>query len=181
MAEFDVYRDKRSDKILNPNAEVSAEYGIGLAKENAGKDERYGFDAALGSHYTFQCGLKMSHSVSFGFTRDKQIEIVKLPELRIIQENVRRVNRSGRTWGYKAAGLFKDQADIDNWAYQKGVMPGDIKYVDINGDGKIDSEDQVIIGFNQTPEVMWGYNLRLEYKNFDFSMFIQGAGGSVII
>ena len=78
----------------------------------------------------------------------------------------------------KLPELFKDQADIDNWAYQKGVLPGDIKYVDINGDGKIDSEDQVIIGFNETPEVMWGYNLRLEYKNFDFSMFIQGAGGS---
>ena len=178
VAEFDVYRDKRSDKILNPNAEVSAEYGIGLAKENAGKDERYGFDAALGSHYTFQCGLKMSHSVSFGFTRDKQIEIREAPGTKNNPRKRQTGQPSGRTWGYKAAGLFKDQADIDNWAYQKGVMPGDIKYVDINGDGKIDSEDQVIIGFNQTPEVMWGYNLRLEYKNFDFSMFIQGAGGS---
>ena len=154
-----------------------------MAKENAGKDERYGFDAALGSHYTFQCGLKMSHSVSFGFTRDKQIEIREAPGTKNNPRKRQTGQPSGRTWGYKAAGLFKDQADIDNWAYQKGVMPGDIKYVDINGDGKIDSEDQVIIGFNQTPEVMWGYNLRLEYKNFDFSMFIQGAafeGGHII-
>ena len=178
IAEFDVYRDKRTDKILSPNAIVSSEYGIGLAKENAGEDERYGFDAALSSHYTFNCGLKMSNSVSFGFTRDKQIEIREAPGTKNNPRKRKTGQPSGRTWGYKAAGLFKDQADIDNWAYQKGVLPGDIKYVDINGDGKIDSEDQVIIGFNETPEVMWGYNLRLEYKNFDFSMFIQGAGGS---
>lgn len=177
-AEFDVYRDKRSNKILSPNAVVSAEYGIGLAKENAGKDERYGFDAALGSHYTFNCGLKMTNSVSFGFTRDKQIEIREAAGTKNNPRKRKTGQASGRTWGYKAAGLFKDQADIDGWAYQKGVLPGDIKYVDINGDGKIDNEDQVIIGFNETPEVMWGYNLRLEYKNFDLSMFIQGAGGS---
>lgn len=177
-AEFDVYRDKRSDKILSPNAVVSSEYGVGLAKENAGKDERYGFDAALGSRYTFPCGLKMTHTFSFGFTRDKQIEIREAAGTKNNPRKRKTGQPSGRTWGYKAAGLFKDQEDIDNWAYQKGVLPGDIKYVDINGDGKIDSEDQVIIGFNQTPEVMWGYNLRLEYKNFDLSMFIQGAGGS---
>lgn len=178
FAEFDVYRDKRSDKILSPNAIVSTEYGVGLAKENAGKDERYGFDASLGSHYTFNCGLKMTNTFSFGFTRDKQIEIREAAGTKNNPRKRKTGQPSGRTWGYKAAGLFKDQEDIDNWAYQKGVLPGDIKYVDINGDGKIDSEDQVIIGFNETPEVMWGYNLRLEYKNFDLSMFVQGAGGS---
>lgn len=177
-AEIDVYRDKRSDKILNPNAVVSAEYGIGLAKENAGKDERYGLDIALGNHYNFGCGLKMTNTFSFGFTRDKQIEIREALGTKNNPRKRQTGKPSGRTWGYKAAGLFADQADIDNWAYQKGVQPGDIKYEDINGDGKIDSEDQVMIGFNETPEVMWGYNLRLEYRNFDLSMFIQGAGGS---
>lgn len=177
-ASFDIYKDKRSDKILSPNAVVSAEYGVGLAQENAGKDERYGFDASLGSYYQFACGLKMRNSFSFGFTRDKQIEIRESAGTKNNPRKRQTGQPSGRTWGYKAAGLFKDQADIDNWAYQPNVLPGDIKYEDINGDGKIDSEDQVIIGFNQTPEVMWGYNLQLEYKGFDFSMFLQGTGGS---
>ncbi len=177
-ASFDVYKDKRSDKILSPNAVVSAEYGVGLAQENAGKDERYGFDASLGSYYQFACGLKMRNNFSFGFTRDKQIEIRESAGTKNNPRKRKTGQPSGRTWGYKAAGLFKDQADIDNWAYQPNVLPGDIKYEDINGDGKIDSEDQVIIGFNQTPEVMWGWNLQLEYKGFDFSMFLQGTGGS---
>ena len=177
-ASFDIYKDKRSDKILSPNAVVSAEYGVGLAQENAGKDERYGFDASLGSYYQFACGLKMRNSFSFGFTRDKQIEIRESAGTKNNPRKRKTGQPSGRTWGYKAAGLFKDQADIDNWAYQPNVLPGDIKYEDINGDGKIDSEDQVIIGFNQTPEVMWGYNLQMEYKGFDFSMFLQGTGGS---
>lgn len=177
-AEFDVYHDKRSNKILSPNAVVSAEYGVGLAQENAGKDERYGFDIALGNHYNFNCGLKMTNTFSLGFTRDKQIEIREAAGTKNNPRKRKTGQPSGRTWGYVAAGLFKDQEDIDNWAYQQGVLPGDIKYEDINGDGKIDSEDQVIIGFNQTPEVMWGYNLNLEYKGFDLSMFIQGTGGS---
>lgn len=178
VAEIDVYRDKRNDKMLSPNAIVSSEYGIGLSKENAGKEERYGFDLALGNNVRFNSGLRMSNNVSLGFTRDKQIEIRESAGSKNNPRKRQTGGRSGRAWGYKAAGLFKDQADIDNWAYQANVLPGDVKYVDINGDGKIDAEDQVVIGVNQTPEVMWGYNLRLEYKNFDFAMFLIGTGGS---
>lgn len=176
--EIDVYYDKRSDRILSPNAVVSAEYGIGLSKENAGKDERYGFDLAFGSHYTFAFGMSMSNTLTFGFTRDRQIEIRESPGTKNNPRKRRTGRPSGRTWGYKAAGLFKDQEDIDNWAFQQGALPGDIKYVDVNGDGKIDSEDQVVIGKNQTPELMWGYNLELGYRNMYLKMLIVGAGNS---
>lgn len=178
VGEFDVYRDKRNDKMLSPNAVVSSEYGIGLAKENAGKEERYGVDIALSNNIKFKCGLLMQNSFSFGFTRNKQIEIREAAGSKNNPRKRQTGGKSGRSWGYQAAGLFRDQEDIDNWAYQENVLPGDIKYEDINGDGKIDSEDEVVIGNNQTPEIMWGYNLRLAYKNFDLAMFLIGTGGS---
>lgn len=179
VSEIDVYRDKRNDKILSPNAVVSSEYGIGLANENAGKEERYGVDLALHNTVKFGFGLKMTNSFSFSFTKDKQLELREAAGTLNNPRKRQTGGPSGRTWGYKAAGLFKDQQDIDNWAYQGvNVLPGDVKYVDINGDGKIDSNDQVVIGLNQTPQIMWGYNLRLAYKRFDLSMLIQGTGNS---
>lgn len=56
--------------------------------------------------------------------------------------------------------------------------PGDIKYRDINGDGKIDNEDETIIGRTRVPEIMYGYTFSAKYKGFDFSLFLQGTGHS---
>ncbi len=84
---------------------------------------------------------------------------------------------AGQIWGYRSAGLFADENEIANWAYQAdGTKPGDIKYVDINGDGKIDAEDTVHIGRSTLPQIMWGYNLKLLWKGFDLSIFFQGTG-----
>lgn len=177
--EFDIYRDKRNDKILAPNAVVPAEYGIGLSDENAGKESRWGIDLTLTNRTKITGNLSMRNNLVFGFTRNKQIEIREAAGTK----NIPRKRRTGRpgnlTWGYKTAGLFKDEEDIADWAYQNSsVLPGDIKYVDINGDGKIDAEDQVVIGRNATPEIMWGYNLSLNYKGFDLGAMIQGTGNS---
>ena len=55
---------------------------------------------------------------------------------------------------------------------------GDIKYKDINGDMKIDENDQVPIGYPTTPEIIYGFGLTTGYKNFDFSFFFQGSARS---
>jgi len=175
----DIYRDKRNNMILAPTAEVPAEYGIGLSDENAGKIERHGIDLTLTNNTSLGRDLKVLNSLVFSFTRDKQIEIREAPGTK----NIPRLRQTGKpsnlTWGYKTAGLFKDEADIADWAYQgANTLPGDIKYVDINGDGKIDAQDQLVIGKSTTPEIMWGYNLQLSWNGFDFRCFIQGTGNS---
>ncbi len=80
-------------------------------------------------------------------------------------------------YGYKTAGLFQSQAEINASPTQTGAQPGDIKFVDINGDGIIDSKDQTEIG-NPFPKLTLGWNLNLEYKNFDFSMFTYASIGN---
>lgn len=86
-------------------------------------------------------------------------------------------------WGYKSAGLFKDQEDIDNWAEQalgSTVRPGDIKYVDQNGDNVINSEDQVYLGkggWYGSPLTL-GLNLTAKWKDFTFFALATGGFGA---
>ena len=80
--------------------------------------------------------------------------------------------------GLIACGLFKDQEDIDSSPKQtyQTVRPGDIKYVDLNGDGQIDDNDMTIIGLPTTPEIVYGFGASANWKKWDFSIFFQGQG-----
>ncbi|MDR0395593.1 MAG: TonB-dependent receptor [Tannerella sp.] len=80
-----------------------------------------------------------------------------------------------QTWGYVAERLFVDEDEVRNSPEQFGnYKAGDIKYRDINGDGKITELDQVPIGYPTSPEIVYGFGLSTGWKNFDFSFFFQG-------
>ena len=79
--------------------------------------------------------------------------------------------------GYIAEGLFRDQAEINNSPTQGGdIMPGDIRYRDINKDGVIDVNDATYIGFPTTPRVIYGFSGFFNFKNIEFSFAFQGSG-----
>ena len=94
------------------------------------------------------------------------------------------LSRIGRSttqqWGLVAERLFIDQADVDNSPLQTygEYGQGDIKYRDINGDGKINSDDRVPIGNPLRPEIIYGFGFSLGYKRFDLSCFFQGLANS---
>jgi TonB-linked SusC/RagA family outer membrane protein len=79
-------------------------------------------------------------------------------------------------YGWRADGLFQTQADIDKHATQPGAKPGDVRFVDINDDDEIDSDDREIIG-SPHPKVTYGINTNFTYKAFDLNMFFMGASG----
>lgn len=85
-------------------------------------------------------------------------------------------------YGYELAGVYQNTAEIaaDPIAVANGLEPGDFKYVDQNGDGKIDAQDRVILG-SYVPNFTYGINLGFSYKNFDFSMVMQGQTGNQIV
>ena len=85
----------------------------------------------------------------------------------------------GYFYGYKTDGLFQTAADIAKAPSQPGAQPGDIKYVDVNGDGVIDSKDETKIG-NPFPKFVMGWNLGLDYKGFDFTAFTYVSYGNDI-
>ena len=82
-------------------------------------------------------------------------------------------------YGYKTDGIFQNQLEIDTHATQNGAVPGDIRYVDVNGDGVIDDEDRTEIG-NPFPDMVIGWNLGINYKNFDFNVSTYASVGNDI-
>ena len=88
----------------------------------------------------------------------------------------------GGYYGYKTDGIFKTQEEIDAYAKQEvaGVgyvtQPGDIKYVNVNGDDVVNADDMTYLGNGNIPEIIYGINGTLKWKNLDFSFLFQGAG-----
>jgi TonB-dependent starch-binding outer membrane protein SusC len=83
-------------------------------------------------------------------------------------------------YGYVHQGVWQSQAEIDAALTDKGdAKVGRFKFQDVNGDKKIDAKDEVYIG-SPHPDFMYGVNIGLNYKNFDFTMFVQGVQGNKI-
>ncbi|MDE7127536.1 MAG: SusC/RagA family TonB-linked outer membrane protein, partial [Bacteroidales bacterium] len=79
-------------------------------------------------------------------------------------------------WGYLALGLFESQDEIDNSPTQTfgEYRVGDIKYADINGDGRVDSQDQIYLGYTDLPEITYGFGATVQWKGIDLNVFFQG-------
>ena len=80
--------------------------------------------------------------------------------------------------GYQSLGLFKDEYDIETSPIQTfgTVMPGDIKYRDVNGDGRIDADDKVPIAYSFNPLLMYGFGGEFQYKSFTIGILFKGTG-----
>jgi len=91
----------------------------------------------------------------------------------------------GSFYGFEILGIFQSLGEIQKYAnsdgtlIQPGAKPGDFKYADLNGDGKIDADDRTFIG-DPTPTWSYGFTVSAAYKNFDLLVFGQGVGGNDI-
>jgi TonB-linked SusC/RagA family outer membrane protein len=85
----------------------------------------------------------------------------------------------GAFWGYETDGVFQTQEELDAYPHSSSAGIGDLRRVDVNGDGKIDGNDRTYIG-SPIPKFIYGFNAEFEYKNFDFSFSIQGQTGNKI-
>ena len=85
---------------------------------------------------------------------------------------------AAQPWGLLAIGLFQSEEEIANSPKQTfgEYRVGDIKYQDINGDGRIDSDDSIYLGYTTLPEITYGFGFNAEYKGFDANIFFQGVG-----
>ena len=91
----------------------------------------------------------------------------------------------GYFWGLKTNGIFQNESEVQ--AYQANgrqiqptAAPGDVRYVDLNGDGTIDGADRTMIG-NPNPKYTFGINLSADYKGFDFSVVASGVAGNELV
>lgn len=148
--------------------------------ENSGKKTYKGFEASMLFNKT-----KGDFRYSLGGNLVYQIgKVVKMDEPFYQYDYLKRTGRAtDAIFSYVAEGFFKDAADIASHAKQTfgDVFPGDIKYKDLNNDGKIDQNDQEVIG-NSSSRISYGLNLTLGYKNLElFALGSGQAGGEIYL
>ncbi|MEO6685149.1 MAG: SusC/RagA family TonB-linked outer membrane protein [Dyadobacter sp.] len=173
-ATIDYFYDKRSDVLGYRNASTPALLGIGLPVENIAKVNNKGIEMTLGHSHTLSNGLRYSMSANMTFARNK---IIFIDEPASTNSNIKRTGKPlGTEFGFHSLGIFQTQAEVDAAPKQiRETGPGDIRYEDVNKDGKIDDDDRTAIGRANTPEIIFGYNGRVNFKNFEFAFLFQGA------
>ncbi len=174
------YYDKTTDGILMA-VSTPVTYALSNYYDNVGKVNNKGFEISVDYRDSFG-------EVDFNFGGNIAFNTNKIKSMGEVSEQIKGgdgytyIMREGEAmnsfYGYKAKGFFQSQTEIDNYAKYsftgKKVRPGDLKYVDVNGDGVVDSDDRVVLG-SWDPGVTFGFNIGANYKGFDVMAFFQGA------
>ncbi len=174
------YYKKITDDILL-NLAIPATVGLAAPPQNAGSVENEGFEFSL-SYRGSKTGSAFRYNVgaNFSINDNKVVDLKGTGPYIIGSDNYPRyIIATGfpinALWGYRTDGLFRSQQEVDNYpTYSPNSTPGDVKYVDLNEDGKIDANDMTMIG-NVFPKYTYGLNADLSYGNFDLNLLIQGA------
>lgn len=176
----DYYRKVTDDILLN--LDIPATIGLTAPPQNAGSVENKGweFSANYRANPT-PSGFRYSLGGNLSINENKVLDLKGTgPYIAGSDIDPRYIIAAGlpinTLWGYKTAGLFQSQQEIVDYkaTYSNNTKPGDVKYIDLNGDGKIDANDMTTIG-NSFPKYTFGLNADFSYKNFELNILFQGA------
>ena len=163
------------DKIYMTRENFPKSAGLEAAiSGNVGKLKAHGFDGSIDYEKVFSRNFWLTGRANLTYSTN---EYVELDEKNYPDEYLKRKGHStSQWWGLIAERLFVDEAEILNSPRQDfgQYMAGDIKYKDVNGDGVVNDNDRVPMGFPTVPEVQVGFGLSAGYKRFDLSFFFQG-------
>jgi len=163
---------------------VPSEIGYSLPRENLNSDAVMGAETVI--VYDGKIGeLTYSIGGNISYARNKFLDSYK-PRFSNSWNNYRTSSENrwtGIYWGYEVVGQFKSIDEINNYTINndgqgnKTMLPGDLMYKDVNGDGLIDGYDERPIGFprDRNPALNFGINLNLQYKGFDFKADFSGG------
>lgn len=176
----DYFEKNTKDILLRPTYLATSGWDK-AAVANQGETRNRGVEARITYHG--EIGNDFRYSVSGNLSKIKNT-ILDLGTGRTEMIDGLWINRVGGSvgdyYGYKSDGLFTSQEEIDNHPSQSSIAGnskvGDVKYVDVNGDGKLTPEDRTILG-NDVPWFNYGFNISASYKNFDLDIITYGVGG----
>ena len=179
VGSFDYFTRETSDILTIPP--IASAIGEGqLRTLNGATTETRGWELSLGYSKTLDNGFSFTVATNFGAFKD---EITELPA-EVVSAFPGTVDNSiiGHSqfsiFGYKTAGLFQSQADVDSSPTQVGARPGGLKFQDLSGNGSIGAEDRDFIG-TTLPDLEYGIRIDMAYKNFDLSLFGSGVAGRI--
>lgn len=170
--QLDWFREQREGIFLSRGS-IPAYVGmINTPLGNIGKVDNKGFEASLSYNNQWN-DWSLSLLGNFSFSRNKVIENDLLYPY---PWQDRKGQKVGQRFGYIALGLFESDDEVNASPSQPGdTRAGDIKYKDLNGDGKIDDNDKAPIGWGAIPEIMYGFGFTVGYKNLALQTMFQGA------
>ncbi|MDP4186622.1 MAG: TonB-dependent receptor [Bacteroidota bacterium] len=190
--EMDYYRRITHNAVFT--APISGISGTESLLGNNGKIQNQGIELVLGwSDKSADGNFKYSISANVATVQNKVLSINNLSgtvygPITLNGEFVTKTVKGkpiGSFYGYKVAGVFQSDQDINNYQSKNGVilqpdaLAGDLKFANTNGDDKINEGDRTFLG-SPIPKVTYGVNGNLGYKNWDFSLAIQGVAGNKI-
>jgi TonB-dependent starch-binding outer membrane protein SusC len=181
---FEYFYNKRTQMLIFRQGSTPSSTGIDkrLPPVNAGEMDNKGFDFNLGYNGE-AAALTYRIGVNAGYNKNKVLymdEITSSPSYQW---------QTGHPWAaylaYKSDGVFRDEEEVasetlDYTAVSNNLMPGDMKFVDVNDDGKINADDKVRLDKSVTPNFNYGISMSFEYRNFDLSILLQGAMGALL-
>jgi TonB-linked SusC/RagA family outer membrane protein len=174
----DVFRN-HTENIFQQRANIPEEAGMNnaLPHTNIGSMVAWGTDGTLA--YVQPVNKDMNFTVRGNFTLSRN----KVDYWEQSGVNFPYQSYSGVPYGVMrgliALGLFEDEEDIKSspkQTFMDGVLPGDIKYKDVNGDGQVDDDDIVPLSYSNVPRIQYGFAAEFNYKNFGISAFLEGVG-----
>lgn len=180
----DVFYNKRDQILIQKQGSTPESSGISplLPPENNGKVSNKGIDFKIG--YNNKIGdLEYSVSVNGGYYKNKVVfkdEVPGNPEYQW---------ETGKPLGaylaYIYDGVFRNEEEVNSETLDysqvtPNLIPGDMKFKDVNNDGVIDGDDRVRLDKTDVPNFNFGLSINLAYKNFDLSVLFQGATGSLL-
>ena len=175
---FDFFYDKRYNILLHREAwPESLGYFTAKPWSNKGKVDNWGYEFSTTWRRSITKDLRFELRGNFTYTQNKYVDldepVYPYPWQTATGKPLYRMT------GYIAEGLFQSQEEIDNSPEQQlgsTVMPGDIKYRDVNGDGVINTYDQVMLSsYGTMPRIQYGLGLNIDYKGFNFGVFFNGS------
>ncbi len=193
----DAYIRNTTDMLV-PGKTLPSVFGASSPQQNAGDLQTRGYEITLSWNDQFDLkGKPFKYGISF-VLGDAVSEITKYDNPNKLLANHYVGKQIGEIWGYKIDGFFKTDEEAANWEIDQTLVnsqiqkspgewghlrAGDLKFVDIDGDGKItpgkktydDPGDMVIIG-NSQPRYNYGFNMNANWNGFDISAFFQGIG-----
>ena len=187
------YFKKRTEDLL-VSAQTSGIIGVAAPGSsvpviNAGTVENEGLEFSIGYKETVSEDFNFNVNYNFTTLRNNvtfvgnSTGIIEGGSFGVGQEPPSRMEAGfpiGYFYGYKTDGIFQTQADVNAHATQLNAAPGDLRFVDTNGDGVIDADDRTNIG-DPIADVTMGLNLSFNYKRFDFNAYAFASIGNEIV
>jgi len=187
---FDVFYKERSGILTTRSGSLPSTFGANLPSENLNSANYRGFEFQLGYRDKIR-EIEYSIDGNIAWNRGKYGHVEESDFSGSDQYTRLRYQNSGqwisRYFGLEDAGLFQSQAEIDAWPVIQDnnnnttLRPGDVKYLDFDGDNKITDLDYHVIGKGDIPEITYGLNISGKWKEFDLSMLWQGATNYSVI